>query len=157
MCSSDLRDQLARAGERTYQLVLPISLDTVVVDQFLPEGVDTVVDGVFGANLVEQEFVVLAVDGFLVPVEFTLFDVDFGDLEDMMRDVVINRARVRLRLQNDSTQAAVLANVTLGLVRLNPDGSVPLDAGGRPVYETDPGGADEHVVCLFLEHEVARS
>ena len=142
---TEARDQLRRGGERSFQFVLPVSLDSLTMDEFLPETVDTIVDGIFGVNLVEQIVTVPVVDSFLVPVEFSDFDVDFGDFESAIRAAVINQAKVRIRFVNDSTQPVVLSNLTVGVVTLNPDGSVPVDASGKPTYELDQTGADRAV------------
>lgn len=134
------RDQLARGGARTLQIQVPITVDSLLIDEFIPDDVDTVIDGVFGATLDQQAFVIPVVDSFLVPIEFTPLDVDFGDFEDAIRDATINSAKAQIVLTNDSAQAITLANYTIGVTRLNPDGSVPLDAGGVPVYDTTATG-----------------
>ncbi len=142
---TEARDQLKRGGLRTLELMVVVTQDSVVVADFLPEDVDTVIGGISGVAIDRQTFIVPAVASFLVPVEFGGNAIDFGDFEDAVRDATINVAQARLVLKNDSAQQVVLSNVIVGVVELNPDGSVPLDAGGAPVFDTTATGVPRFV------------
>ncbi|HEX9730174.1 MAG TPA: hypothetical protein VGA37_16890 [Gemmatimonadales bacterium] len=139
------RDQLRRGGERTFELRLTVTDDSIITDDFLPVDADTVIDGILGIAIDQQPFVVPAVDSFMVPVEPPADAFDFGDFEEPVRNAVIEQARARLILTNDSAQQVVLTDFVFGVVELNPDGSVPRLPDGTPRYDTTDAGLSRAV------------
>ncbi len=74
------------------------------------------------------------------PREFLRDDFDFGDFEDAAEASTLNDAVVEMLVENSSGAPALLSDFAMGVVTLNPDGSIPRDPSGDPVYEVDPQG-----------------
>ncbi len=66
--------------------------------------------------------------------------LDFNDFEDAVRDSRINNATLRLLIDNDADLPATSSDLTIGLVQLDPFGSVPRGASGEILYEVDSTG-----------------
>ncbi len=137
---TEARNQLNRGGERIFSLILPVTIDSAVVDDFL-EGVnDTVVNGVLGVPIDQQSLSVPVIPSFLASNPVPVTAVDFAEFEDAVRDATIASSPARLRFTNLNGQVATLSNVVIGVVALNPDGSIPVDGTGAPVYDTTGAG-----------------
>jgi hypothetical protein len=67
-------------------------------------------------------------------------NVDFGQLEDPIKNSRLNDARIGLTVRNTSQAPFVLTSFTLGVVKLTPGGVIPRDAMNKPVYEVDSIG-----------------
>jgi len=67
-------------------------------------------------------------------------NVDFGQLEDPIRNARLNDARIGLTAQNTSNAPYVLTNFNLGVVKLTPAGDIPRDGSNNPIYEVDSLG-----------------
>jgi hypothetical protein len=80
---------------------------------------------------------VIAVEEF---DEFPAADVDFGQLEDPIRDARLNDVRLALTARNTSQAPLVAAGFNLGVVRLTASGQIPRDASNNPIYEADSLG-----------------
>lgn len=63
--------------------------------------------------------------------------LDFGDLEDAVRDATINDATGALTIRNTAQTPLALSNATLGVVQLDAFGMLRRDALGHPLYERD--------------------
>lgn len=137
---TEARDQLKRGGERTFSLTLPVTIDSAVVEDFLGGVNDTVVNGVLGVPIDRQSLNVPVIPSFLAATPVSATAVDFAEFEDAVRDATIASSPARVRLTNLNGQAATLSNVVVGVVALNPDGSIPVDGTGAPVYDTTGAG-----------------
>ncbi|UCG88630.1 MAG: hypothetical protein JSW71_08850 [Gemmatimonadota bacterium] len=144
---SEARDQLGRGGERIAEYVLPVARDTFDVESLLDSAVVTVTsDSLLGIKL-DSRSLVYGV-GFFAPfVSFLdsipivafqemvqnedLDQLDFGDIEDVVRQVDFNDARLRLNVTNTGDIAAVLVDFTLGVAELDASGQLALP----PVYQ----------------------
>ena len=69
--------------------------------------------------------------------EIAKSQVNFGDFEDVIKNVHLNDATAALTITNQAQTPLVLSNVKLGVVRLNASGQVTRDGAGNPAYETD--------------------
>ncbi len=113
------------------------------------------IDPTLGTNAIIQDglgnFIVETLIGSLDPVatpelvitveQSTEIDtVDFGDIEDAIKNSTLNVATLTLRIANSAQAPAVLSNFNLGVVRLDVAGNVPRDALGDPLFEADAGG-----------------
>jgi hypothetical protein len=63
--------------------------------------------------------------------------LDFGDLQEAMKDVRLHDATGDLTIRNTAQAPLALSNVTLGVVQLDALGALRRDGLGRPVYERD--------------------
>ncbi|HWP36671.1 MAG TPA: hypothetical protein VNL18_03865 [Gemmatimonadales bacterium] len=72
--------------------------------------------------------------------EIPASSVDFGQLEDPVKNSTLNDVRLNLTVRNTSGAAFVLSNFTLGVVKLTAGGAIPRDGSNRPAYETDGSG-----------------
>jgi len=142
----EARDQLGRGGEREVEYILPVIADTFSVDSLLDEEVVvTTVDGLLGIRLDTRllsygvgVFAPFVSFGDSVPIvafqevvqDTATNQLDFGDIEDAIRQVDINDARLHVNVSNTADVAAVLVDFNLGVSEL--------DAGGQPLaFEID--------------------
>ena len=72
---------------------------------------------------------------------FTPDDVDFGDLDDLIRDAVVDSAIAMLHIENTSDAPLRMANLVAGVTRLDAAGQPLRDANGGFLFETDETGA----------------
>jgi len=137
----EARDQLGRGGEREVEYILPVIADTFSVESLLPEEVVvTTSDGLLGIRL-DTRLLSYGVGVFAPFVSFgdsvpiTAFQevvqdtatnqLDFGDIEDAIRQVDLNDARLHVNVSNSAAIAAVLVDFNLCVAQL--------DAGGQPL------------------------
>jgi len=137
----EARDQLGRGGEREVEYILPVIADTFSVDSLLDEEVVvTTVDGLLGIRLDTRllsygvgVFAPFVSFGDSVPIvafqevvqDTATNQLDFGDIEDAIRQVDLNDARLHVNVSNTADIAAVLVDFNLGVAQL--------DAGGQPL------------------------
>jgi hypothetical protein len=144
---SEARDQLGRGGERIAEYVIPVVRDTFDVESLLDSAVVTVTpDSLLGVKLDSRNLVYGI--GFFAPLVSFLDSVpivafqemvqnedldqlDFGDIEDVVRQVDFNDARLRLNVANTGDIAAVLVDFNLAVAELDASGQLPLP----PVYQ----------------------
>jgi hypothetical protein len=138
---TEARDQLGRGGEREVEYILPVISDTFSVDSLLDEEVVvTTVDGLLGIRLDTRllsygvgVFAPFVSFGDSVPIvafqevvqDTATNQLDFGDIEDAIRQVDLNDARLHVNVSNTADIAAVLVDFNLGVAQL--------DAGGQPL------------------------
>ncbi len=67
--------------------------------------------------------------------------LDFHEFGDAVRDSRLNDARLQIFIDNEVDLPANSSDLTIGLVQLDPFGSVPRDESGEIVYEADSLGA----------------
>jgi len=144
---AEARDQLGRGGERIAEYVIPIVRDTFNVESLLDSAVVAATpDSLLGLRL-DSRSLVYGV-GFFAPfVSFLdsvpivafqeivqnedLDQLDFGDIEDVIRQVDFNDARLQMNVTNTGDIAAVLVDFTLGVAELDGAGQLSLP----PVFE----------------------
>jgi len=145
----EARDQLGRGGEREVEYTLPVIADTFSIEALLDQDVVvTTADGLLGIRLDTRllsygvgVFAPFVSFGDSVPIEASqkiysnqaTNQVDFGDVEEAIRQVDINDARLHVNVSNTANIAAVLVDFNLGASMLDANGQVP-----QPVpYEID--------------------
>ncbi|UCD23244.1 MAG: hypothetical protein JSW51_09300 [Gemmatimonadota bacterium] len=145
----EARDQLGRGGEREVEYVLPVIADTFSVEGLLDSAVVVnTTDGLLGIRL-DTRVLAYGVGVFAPFVSFgdsipivahqelvqnaSLNQMDFGDVEDVIRQVDMNDARLRVNVSNTADIAAVLVDFNLGAAELDANGLLPQPV----VYETD--------------------
>lgn len=146
---TEARDQLGRGGERIVEYVLPVVRDTFNVESLLDASVVTVTsDSMLGVRL-DSRTLGYGI-GLFAPfigagdsVSVVAFQeivssqagntVDFGDLEDAVRQVVLNDARLLFRVESTADVDAVLVDFNLGVTELTASGQLPVPLA----YETD--------------------
>ncbi len=131
---TEARDQLGRGGEREVEYILPVIADTFSIESLLDEDVVVAtVDSLLGIRLdtrllsygvgVSAPFVSF---GDSIPIvahqevvqNAALNQLDFGDIEDAMRQVDINDARLHVNV----TTIGHVANVYVSsIVRISLD------------------------------------
>jgi len=148
----EARDQLGRGGEREVEYTLPVITDTFSIEALLDdEVVVATADSLLGIRL-DTRLLAYGVGAFAPFVSFgdsvsiVAFQevvqdaatnrLDFGDIEDAIRQVDLNDARLYLNVSNTADIAAVLVGFNLGVSELDASGQLPLP----PVYETDSLG-----------------
>jgi len=67
-------------------------------------------------------------------------DIDFGDLEDAIKESTLEHATLALVINSSANALVTLSDFNLGVVKLSVAGDVPRDAFGDPVFEEDGGG-----------------
>ena len=72
---------------------------------------------------------------------YTPDDVDFGDLDDLLRDAVVDSAVAVLTLENPSGAPLRMSNLVAGITRLDAAGQPQRDPDGDFLFETDGNGA----------------
>ena len=143
---TEARDQLGRGGEREVEYILPVIADTFSVESLLDEEVlVATADGLLGIRLDTRllsygvgVFAPFVSFGDSIPIvahqevvqDTATNQLDFGDIEDAIRQVDINDARLHVNVSNTADIAAVLVDFNLGVAQL--------DAGGQPLaFEID--------------------
>ena len=150
---TEARDQLGRGGEREVEYILPVIADTFSVESLLDEDVVVVTaDSLLGIKLDTRllsygvgVFAPFVSFGDSIPIvahqevvqDTTLNQLNFGDIEDAIRQVDINDARLHVKVSNTADVAAVLVDFNLGVSELDAGGQLPQP----PAYETDSLGA----------------
>jgi len=141
----EARDQLGRGGEREVEYILPVIADTFSVESLLDEEVlVATADGLLGirldtrllsygvgvfAPLVMGDSVSITAHQEVVQ-DASLNQLNFGDIDSVIRQVDINDARLHVNVSNTADIAAVLVDFNLGVKQL--------DAGGQPLaFEID--------------------
>jgi hypothetical protein len=146
---TEARDQLGRGGQRIVEYVLPVVGDTFNVESLLDPSVVTITsDSMLGITLDSRTlgygiglFAPFISFGDSVPVlayqeivrNQATNTVDFGDLEDAVRQVTLNDARLLLSVESTADVEAVLVDFNLGVAELTAAGQLPAPL----VYETD--------------------
>jgi len=146
---SEARDQLGRGGERIAEYVIPVVRDTFDVESLLDSAVVTVTpDSLLGVKL-DSRSLVYGVGFFAPSVSFLdsvpivafqemvqnedLDQLDFGDIEDVVRQVDFNDARLRLNVANTGDITAVLVDFNLAVAELDASGQLPLPPAYQPL------------------------
>lgn len=149
---TDARDQLGRGGERIVEFLIPVVSTVFKVETLLDSSrVDTTASGVLAVRFAPQTLSVGIGDtlafigvGDSVSIEesqkIVSSDVDFGDLEDAVRNSTINSANILFVAANSAGAPVILSDFNLGVVRLDVSGNVPRDVFGVPAYEVDSLG-----------------
>jgi hypothetical protein len=144
---AEARDQLGRGGERIAEYAIPVVTDTFNIESLLDAAVVTVTsDSLLGIEL-DTRSLVYGVGFFApfvsntdsVPIVASqeivqnkdLDQLDFGDIEDVVRAVDFNDARLRVSVSNTADIEAVLVDFTLAVAELDAVGQLPLP----PVFE----------------------
>jgi hypothetical protein len=143
------REQLGRGGEREVEYVLPVIADTFSIESLLDEDVVVATtDSLLGIKLDTRvlsygvgAFTPLVSFGDSVPIEAfqeivqnsATNQLDFGDIEDAIRQVDLNDARLHVNVSNTADIAAVLVDFNLGVAELDASGQLPQPV----VYEID--------------------
>ena len=136
----EARDQLGRGGEREVEYILPVIADTFSVESLLDEEVlVATADGLLGirldtrllsygvgvfAPLVMGDSVSITAHQEVVQ-DASRNQLNFGDIDSVIRQVDINDARLHVNVSNTADIAAVLVDFNLGVAQL--------DAGGQPL------------------------
>ncbi len=155
---TEARDQLGRGGERIVEYVLPVVGDTFSVESLLDPSVVTITsDSMLGITLDSRTlgygiglFAPFVGFGDSVPIlayqeivsDQAANTVDFGDLEDAVRQVILNDARLLLSVESTADVEAVLVDFNLGVAELTAAGQLPVPL----VYETDSLTGDSILV-----------
>jgi hypothetical protein len=159
---ADARDQLGRGGERIAEYAIPVVTDTFNIESLLDAAVVTTTsDSLLGIEL-DTRSLVYGV-GFFAPsisnadsIPIVAFQeivqnedrdqLDFGDIEDVVRAVDFNDARLRVNVANTADISAVLVDFTLAVAELDAAGQLPLppvfEPQGSPILlpVVEPGG-----------------
>ena len=149
---TEARDQLGRGGEREVEYILPVIADTFSIESLLDEDVVVAtVDSLLGIRLDTRllsygvgVFAPFVSYGDSIPIvahqevvqNTALNQLDFGDIEDAIRQVDINDARLHVNVSNTADIGAVLVDFNLGVSELDASGQLPQPL----VYETDSLG-----------------
>ena len=147
---TEAENQLGRGGERIAEYVLPVVQDTFKVESLLDSSVVVVTpDNLLGIRLDSRSLVYgvgffapfvsfgdsLPIVAFQEIVQDTASDqLDFGDLEDVIRQIDINDARLILSLSNTSDVEAILVDFSLAAAELDATGQLP-----SPLVYEPPG------------------
>jgi hypothetical protein len=142
-------NQLGRGGERISEYALPVVRDTFRVESLLDSSVVVVTpDSLLGIRLDSRNLVYGV--GFFAPfvsfgdsVPIVAFQeivqddasdqLDFGELEEAVPEVVFNDARLILSLDNTSDVDAILVDFNLGAAELDAGGQLPAPLVYQPL------------------------
>jgi hypothetical protein len=157
---TEARDQLGRGGERIVEYVLPVVSDTFNVESLLdPVVVVVTSDSMLGIRIDTRTlgygiglFAPFIGLGDSVPVvayqeivsDQAFNTVDFGDLEDMVRQVTLHDARLLMSVENTADVDAILVDFNLGVAELTAGGLLPSPI----VFETDSVTGDSIFVAV---------
>jgi hypothetical protein len=157
---TEARDQLGRGGERIVEYVLPVVSDTFNVESLLdPAVVFVTSDSMLGIRIDTRTlgygiglfapFIGLGDSVPVVAYQEIVSDqasnkVDFGDLEDVVRQVTLHDARLLLSVENTADVDAILVDFNLGVAELTAGGLLPSPI----VFETDSVTGDSIFVAV---------